>query len=105
MAKMKKQLEELQIQRDSERLEEIQNELKNVPRYGPEAANLRAEQEEIEARQEKRKAAEEEAKVKSDKPKTNKARDGKKIPGGNTTDKASSKVIVVISCWQVTTRC
>ena len=82
MAKMKKQLEDLQIKRDEERLEEIETELKTVPRYGPEAANLREEKEEIEERQEKRKAAEEEAKVKSDKPKTNKARDGKKVTGG-----------------------
>ena len=100
MAKMRKQLEEMQIQRDGERIEEIQTELKDIPRYGPEAANLRAEQEEIETRQEKRKAAEEEAKVKSDKPKTNKARDGNKITGGKTmTDKTSKTTVINQQRW------
>ena len=33
MPKLKKQLEELQIKRDNERIVEIQEELKTVPRY------------------------------------------------------------------------
>ena len=97
--KLGKQIEELQIKRDGERLTEIEEELKPLPRYGPEAAALKLEKEEIEERQQKRKEAEEEAKnkelkIKNEKMKTNKARDdktsGRKTPekvkqGGRTT--------------------
>jgi len=97
--KLGKQIEELQIKRDGERLIEIEEELKPLPRYGPEAAALKLEKEEIEERQQKRKEAEEEAKnkelkSKNEKMKTNKARDdktsGRKTPekvkqGGRTT--------------------
>ena len=80
--KLKKQIEDLQVIRDDERVLEIQEELKGLPRYGPEAAALKLEQEEIEERQNKRKEAEKEArekelKLKNDKMKTNKARDNK----------------------------
>ena len=80
--RLKKQIEDLQIIRDDERIVEIQEELKGLPRYGPEAAALKLEQEEIEERLNKRKEAEREArekelKIKNDKMKTNKARDTK----------------------------
>ena len=81
--KLKKQIEDLQVIRDDERLLEIQEEIKGLPRYGPEAAALKLEQEEIDGRVKERKDAEEEArrvkeaKNKNDKAKTNKARDDK----------------------------
>ena len=94
--KLKKQIEDLQVIRDSERLLEIQEELKGLPRYGPEAAALKLEQEEIEERTKARKEAEEEArkvkeaKNKNDKSKTNKARDDKSKE--SVTRKSSTNV-------------
>ena len=96
--KLKKQIEDLQVIRDSERLLEIQEELKGLPRYGPEAAALKLEQEEIEERTKARKEAEEEArkvkeaKNKNDKSKTNKARDDKSKE--SVTRKSSTNVWV-----------
>ena len=85
--------------------------MKPLPRYGPEAAALKLEKEEIEERQQKRKEANEEAKnkelkIKNEKMKTNKARDnktsGRKTPekakqGGRTTsaNNVSSPIIIV----------
>ena len=98
--KLKKHIEDLQVIRDSERLLEIQEELKGLPRYGPEAAALKLEQEEIEERIKARKEAEEEArkikeaKNKNDKSKTNKARDDKSKE--SVTQKSSTNVWVAI---------
>ena len=101
LAKAKKQLEELEETRDTERLLEIEEELKGLPRYGPEAAALKMEQEEIQERTKKRKEAEEEVKnnelkQKADKAKTNKARDAsvnvEKEKKNSTTRKSSNNV-------------
>ena len=106
LAKAKKQLEELEETRDTERLLEIEEELKGLPRYGPEAAALKMEQEEIQERIKKRKEAAEELKnnelkQKADKAKTNKARDEsanvenekKNEKKNSTTRKSSNNVI------------
>ena len=84
-------------------MSEIQEELKGLPRYGPEAAALKLEIEEIEERKKKRQEAEEEArskevKNKTDKAKTNKARDdksnkGSEKPKSGTGRKPSSNVM------------
>ena len=80
LTKARKQLEELEEIRDTERLLGIEEELKALPRYGPEAAALKVEQDEIQERIKKRKEVEEEIKnielkQKTDRAKTNKARD------------------------------
>ena len=79
-ARLEKELEVLAVKWDEERTVEINEKLvSGIPRYGPEAATLKEELEEIKAREDKRKTAkEEEAKKKADKPKTNKAREDKK---------------------------
>ena len=101
LSKARKQLEDLEATRDTERLAEIEEELKALPRYGPEAAALRMEQEEIQERTKKRKEAEEEVKnnelkQKADKAKTNKARDAsatvEKEKKNSTTRKSSNNV-------------
>ena len=90
-ARLEKELEVLAVKWDEERTVEINEKLvSGIPRYGPEAATLKEELEEIKAREDKRKTAkEEEAKKKADKPKTNKAREDKK--DGNTTPKKDGK--------------
>ena len=102
LSKAKKQLGELEEILDTERLLEIEEELKAVPRYGPEAAALKMEQEEIQERTKKRKEAEEiknnELKQKADKAKTNKARDAtanvENEKKNSTTRKSSNNVMV-----------
>ena len=109
LVKARKQLEELEEIRDTERLLEIEEELKGLPRYGPEAAALKMEQEEIQERTKKRKeaaAAEEtknnELKQKADKAKTNKARDAtanvENEKKNSTTRKSSNNVLFKFCC-------
>ena len=102
LSKAKKQLGELEEILDTERLLEIEEELKAVPRYGPEAAALKMEQEEIQKRTKKRKEAAEEIKnnelkQKADKAKTNKARDAtanvENEKKNSTTRKSSNNVM------------
>ena len=80
--------------RDTERLTEIAAELQGIPRYGPEAANLRQEQEEVQqrvaARQQEQQLGEA-AKTKTDKPTTNKARDKEKQSGTNNGKEKPNK--------------
>ena len=102
LSKARKQLDALEESLDTERLLEIEEELKTVPRYGPEAAALKMEKEEIEERTTKRKEAAEEIKnneqkkAKADKAKTNKARDASENveneKKNSTTRKSSNNV-------------
>ena len=102
LSKARKQLDALEESLDTERLLEIEEELKTVPRYGPEAAALKMEKEEIEERTTKRKEASEEIKnneqkkAKADKAKTNKARDASENveneKKNSTTRKSSNNV-------------
>ena len=102
LSKARKQLDALEESLDTERLLEIEEELKTVPRYGPEAAALKMEKEEIQERTTKRKEAAEEIKnneqkkAKADKAKTNKARDASENveneKKNSTTRKSSNNV-------------
>ena len=105
LSKARKQLDELEESLDSERLLEIEEELKTVARYGPEAAALKMEQEKIQERTKKRKEAAEEIKTneqnkaKADKAKTIKARDASEYveneKKNSTTRKSSNNVLVI----------